>query len=254
MTASTSRADSFRVWSSVALVALLASPCAIQAQPPEKNADPILQAMEAELDRSASMQLVDMEKPYFIEYALDDVDSFTVSATLGAILSQNSSRFRIPRVNVRVGSYQFDNTNYVFSGMFSHGRGMRAPLDDNVPVLRDTFWLATDSAYKGALETIARKRAALKNVAGHEELDDFWRVEPAKILLEVSPRPPDETLWTERVRELSTIAGNSPVVMSSSVSFEDVQSVSYLANTEGHANPLSRQHGLTAYPGGRPGR
>lgn len=201
-----------------------------QAQQP---ADAILQAMEAELARSTSIQLVDMEKPYFIEYALDDVRTLSVSGTMGAILSRDSNRFRIPRVSVRVGSYEFDDTNYVFSGMLSRGHGAQAPLDDNVPVLRNTFWLATDDEYKGSLEGIARKRAALKNVVGREELEDFWRVDPAKIILDVVRREPDESYWVDRVRELSAIAGNSPAVMSSRVSFEDVQSISYLANSEG---------------------
>jgi predicted Zn-dependent protease len=194
--------------------------------------DAILESMNAELERSTGIQLQDLEKPYFIEYSLDDVHSFSVSATLGAVLARTTNHFRLPRVSVRLGSYEFDNTNYILSGFMSRGPGAAAPLDDSVPALRTTFWLATDSAYKGALEAIARKRAALKNMTP-EELEDFWRVEPSKVLLNITPRKPDEKYWTGQVRELSTVVGDAPAVLASHVSFEDVRAVAYLANTEG---------------------
>ena len=48
------------------------------------------------------------------------------------------------------------------------------PLEDENPlVIRQYLWLATDSAYKGSLQSIARKRAALRNVTVSEELPDF---------------------------------------------------------------------------------
>ena len=39
--------------------------------------------------------------------------------------------------------------------------------------MRRYLWLATDSAYKSAVEAISRKRAALKNVSVNQPLDDF---------------------------------------------------------------------------------
>ncbi|MCW5976968.1 MAG: hypothetical protein KIT09_02770 [Bryobacteraceae bacterium] len=224
-------ADPRRLFGAAALS--LAMACMAWGQPGSGNGDPILKAMEAELERSAALQLAEMEKPYFIEYALDDVRSFSVSATLGALVAKDGNHFRVPRVSVRVGSYEFDNTNYALSGMFSRGAGMQPPLDANVPALRTAFWLATDGAYKGALEAIARKRSALKNVAGGEQLDDFWPAEPVTILLEAAPRPADDEWWTARVKELSAIVGAVRAVTSSRVNFEDTQSVSYIANTEG---------------------
>jgi len=43
-------------------------------------------------------------------------------------------------------------------------------------VMRRFLWLATDTAYKSAVEAISRKRAALKNVAVNHPLDDFATV------------------------------------------------------------------------------
>ena len=40
-------------------------------------------------------------------------------------------------------------------------------------MIRQYLWLATDSAYKGSLQTIARKRAALRSVTVNDQLPDF---------------------------------------------------------------------------------
>ena len=53
--------------------------------------------------------------------------------------------------------------------------------------LRQYFWLATDVAYKSALEIIARKRAALKNVTVADQLPDLSRVEPMTLVAGDSP-------------------------------------------------------------------
>ena len=103
-------------------------------------------------------------------------ESFQATAVLGGLVSTSQVRFRMPQAQVRVGSYSFDNTNYVGSGVFFGSRydSDRLPLDNDYAVLRRFLWLATDVAYKGALEAIARKRAALKNVAMAEDLPGFW--------------------------------------------------------------------------------
>src|SRR5581483_5383769 len=103
----------------------------------------------------------------FIEYALDDGDGLTASATLGGLVTVRHDRFRLPEIQVRVGSYRFDNTNYLGSGLHYGTRYDidRFPLENSLPVLRRYLWLATDGAYKSAVEAISRKRAALKNIS-----------------------------------------------------------------------------------------
>ena len=123
--------------------------------------DPLLQAMRDEVTRSVKLNLPNLEAPYFVQYLLDQSDSFTVSASLGALLGRSRDHFRVPEVEVRVGDYKFDNTNFAGGG----GGGSRYdlggfPLDDDYAVLRRYLWLGTDSIYKGAVEAISRKRAA----------------------------------------------------------------------------------------------
>src|SRR5271165_2249477 len=73
-----------------------------------------MRAMKDELTRSLSqMQLQKMDKPYFIAYRMDDLNRTSVSATLGSITEEQPTRIRLVGVEVRVGDYALDNSNYV---------------------------------------------------------------------------------------------------------------------------------------------
>jgi hypothetical protein len=197
--------------------------------------DTLLRAMRDELNRSRGLKVLSLESPYFIEYTLEDGDSFEVSASLGGLVSVRHDRFRIPEIKVRVGDYKFDNTDYAGSGYHfgTHYDIERFPLENSYPVLRRFLWLATDSAYKSAIEAISRKRAALKNVAVNQPTDDFAKAEPLKKILEIRHVSLDEDTWSARVRALSAIFEEYPAIKSSSVELSAGQTGHYYLNSEG---------------------
>jgi len=73
----------------------------------------------------------------------------------------------------------------------------------------------------------------LKNVTVPEELDDFSRREPTRMVLPVKREPLDKALWTARAKALSALFAGFPKVIRSQVEFETVRSTSYFADTEG---------------------
>ena len=195
----------------------------------------VLKAMHDELEHSKGLDSVNLEKPYFIAYIVEDGQTFSAVASLGGIISTSETRFRAPRLQVRVGSYQFDNTNYVGSGAHFGSRYdiERFPLEDSYTVLRRYLWLATDQSYKSAVEALARKRAALKNVSAGEPLADFAHAEPVHFREQVPDEPLDETGWANSLRSLSRIFTEFPQVLSSSVDLLAAKDVRYLVNSEG---------------------
>ncbi len=198
-------------------------------------ADPILQAMREEIERAKMLRIVSLDAPYFIEYGVDDVESFSVSASFGGLLAARPSRLRIPRIQVRVGNYDFDNTNYVFTDLF-HGPRFdteRMVLDNDVRALRTHFWLATDRAYKGSLQAIARKRSALKNLSETEKINDFARAKPFRMVLNLYKVQVDQAFWTSQVKKLSAIFTQYPALSTGTVDFESNYGGSYLMNSEG---------------------
>lgn len=203
--------------------------------------DVILRAMKDELERSRQLRVVGGggdDTPYFISYTLDDNDSFAVDASFGAVTTSSRNRFRLPNIEVRVGSYDFDNTGHIFSGLYSGSRydTEPLPLDDNYRSLREGLWLGTDYAYKAAVESIARKRAALTNAAAPgDKLPDFTKADKVESLAKVTRAKVDEAAWSARMAKHSAIFNTYPEVLASGVEFHFNQDTTYYLDTEGTA-------------------
>jgi predicted Zn-dependent protease len=214
----------------------------LTAQTPPANV--MLQAMRDELDRSRKLTVPNLETPYFIQYAIDEGEIFSVSATLGGIVTRRRDRFRVPGIEVRVGDYKFDNTNYFAGGFFGSRYDMgRFPVEDDYAVLRRFLWLETDSAYKSAVEAISRKRAALRNLTVSDQINDFAHAEPVKYYRDLRRLAIDERAWTDRVRSLSAIFDHFPEVRASEVELESGEGGYYLVTSEG--TELRMRDGVT---------
>ena len=205
--------------------------------------DPLGRAMRDELARSMTeLRLDTLPKPYFVAYRLDDVETAEAAATLGSLVRGRDSRTRHLRVELRVGDYEFDNTNFVGMGggpAFSMLAGLRGgallPLDDQYQEIRRQLWLATDGAYKRAVEQLAQKRAALQNQTRAEHLPDFAK-EPPAVLSDVVPAPPlDRAAAEALVRGLSAAFRAFPEVYSSGVSWSAGVARTRYLNSEGSA-------------------
>jgi hypothetical protein len=214
--------------------AMAAAVLVVCAQAPAP--DPLIRAMHDEVDRSVKLKLPNLEAPYFVEYLLDESDSFNVTASLGGLLSRSRENFRLPEVHVRVGDYKFDNTN--FAGAGGGGGGSRYdlesfPLDNDYPVLRRYLWLETDSVYKGAVEAISRKRAAMRNLNQNDQLNDFARAEPVHVIKPFQKLAVDEKTWEARTRTLSALFARYPDVKTSEVELHADNGGYYVVNSEG---------------------
>jgi TldD protein len=223
----------------LALTALLAGSATLLLPQKPDSDDVILRAMRDELDRSRELRIVGGgdDSPYYFSYYLTDTHEFQLAAVLGSPISVNRLHFRSPQVEIRVGSYDFDDTGHIFSGRYTGGRfDSTFPLDDNYMALRDALWLATDTAYKTAIESMSRKRAALNSAAAQtEKLPDFSHVEPVKNLGKIPPRKMDEAAWIARVAKLSAVFGAFPEVIASGLDFQNLDGVTYLLTNEGTA-------------------
>src|SRR5262249_4377025 len=144
-------------------------------------------------------------------------------------------RDRQPMIQLRVGDYKFDNSNFA-SGGFGFGSRYdveRFPLEDSYPLLRRYLWLETDSAYKLAVELLSRKRAALRNLTQSEQLNDFAKAEPVRAVKEFQKLTIDEDAWANRVRSLSAIFSQFPDIRNSSIDLEASAGGYTIVNSEG---------------------
>jgi hypothetical protein len=140
--------------------------------------DAVLRAMTEEMERSkASLKLANVQAPYFIEYRVTELDEFEASAIFGALRDQQHHHGRLLRVAIRVGDYRQDS-------FFGSGEGAMdlVPTDNDVFSIRHRIWLATDRAYKAAIEALAAKQAALKRLQVDNPVNDFARADAVQAI------------------------------------------------------------------------
>jgi len=206
------------------------------AEKPSANDDPMLHAMQTELDREkALLQLPGLQRPFFIEYRLDDLDTYEAVANYGALTREEASRQRVVRVTVRIGDYAFDSSS-------SRGDGTLelAPTDDNPEALRYALWIATDAAYKNALRAYSAKQAALKQFQSTQTQHDFAEAKPVVHIAPVVTLDLDRSEWRRRLVEASGLYATDPEVRSfaehvqySTANLRGLALNRYLVNTEG---------------------
>ena len=202
--------------------------------------DVVMKAMRDEMARSMKeLQLENLEKPYFMAYRVVDSESTRVAASFGALTHSNTGHSRMLNVEVRVGDYKLDNSNF-FSFNFDGGTGFQIfngntmlPLDDDYKEMRRLIWLATDSAYKKAVEDFSKKRAMFQNKTRSDDTADFSKEDPVTSTDELPPLKIDRTKWEAETRNLSALFRKMPAIYTSDVSFNAVTSYVRYLTSEG---------------------
>ncbi len=209
----------------------------VQSMRPAAQESPTLAAMKDEMQRSmAELRMKDEAPPYYISYEVLDRTMSEVSGRLGAVVENPPRRTRTLRVEVRVGDYTFDSSRFVMQG-FGGGGGntgetVLAPLDDDYDAMRREIWLTTDTAYKRAVSTFARKKAAFQNRAASDPIPDYSQEAAVETIMPPGVGGPVDPALTARVKE-SSAAFVHPDIELSEVSISEVHGTRYYLNSEG---------------------
>ena len=227
------------------MIAAWALPVAVRAGDAleaEMKQDVVLRALVDELERGkVGLELEDLEKPYFIEYALLDAATASASAKLGAVTSRNQGLSRSLRADLRVGSYEQDNTNFsgdssgfFFGGGFG-GRfgGAAIPIEDDYQAIRQAVWWATDRQYKDAIETFEQKKAFMETKLIEDKPEDFSHETPVVDFEERTKPSVDLDRLESMAVALSTVFREYPEIQDSGASLQGGGGNKYMVNTEG---------------------
>jgi len=199
--------------------------------------------MHDELERSRNrLQLEGVEKPFYIEYRLLDLDVRSLTATFGGLVSSTTSRNRFMDVNVRLGDYHLDSSNFISEDGFQGflGSAGQVGIDGDYNSLRQDLWLATDQAYKEAATQMSLKQAFLRSLTKPPEIDDFSQ---APTLVKLDPRlQPDWTTrpWEDEARTAAAVLRSFPQLYGSRVNYNLIYATTYLMNSEGTTVRTSR--------------
>ncbi len=214
---------------------------AVPATPAPQSAQatpsPLLATMKQELDREMAVLGKADPAAYFIAYTATDATRANVVGSNGALLSSREARNRWLEAQVRVGSYELDNTRSLRGGSlnFVGGYGEPVPIEDDPAVLRRAMWRETENQYRAAAEAFIKVTTSREVQAqtAEQEAPDFSREEPQvfhgrQVTLTVNRRP-----WEEKVRLYTRFFRASPSVLNSIVTFSAQAQNQYQITSEG---------------------
>ncbi len=221
-------------------VSLCVAPMVFASQATEDK-DHTIQAMKDEMARAKSRLELAIPpsnqpvRPYYIEYRLLDLDIREITGEFGALLSTGHSRTRQMTVSARVGDYKLDSSNFIGDEGF---RGFIGPsgsvgIDRDYDSLRQDLWIATDQAFKEAVETYSRKQAYLSSLARPSDIDDFSHVQVIQHVDPLATTDWSNRNWEEEVRQTSAALRAFPQVYESRVTYYLVYMTEYLLTSEG---------------------
>ncbi len=224
----------------LALALLLCTAAAPPAAPPDARTG-LLDAMGAELARNQSLlKLGDHQPPYFISYQMKEYVQHEISARYGALFQDDSYRDRKLYVDVRVGSYEFDNSideemdfNFSTKGT-SYITKKSGPIDDDAAALRTALWLITDEKYKSGLFNFLKKKGEnVYTVEDPKRPPSFTREKPNTFIQPPLAFPFDRDRWTRLSRELSGRFNATPQIFDSEVKVTADKVIRSFVSSEG---------------------
>lgn len=218
--------------SALACLTLASTGLAQSAPPPA-----VLRAMKAELDRTMTGLAGKQPAPYFLSYAVAEVNTTVITASMGGLDVNTTSKSRILDVDLRVGSHALDNTRSIRGVAFEMGRGTRGvemPSGDDERSLRSIIWSATDKAYRSAAERYGKVLTNLQVKVREEDSSADLSKEKAYVsIAEPADFQFDTAMWRDRVRYLSSICAGREHILMGRVSFQADLLVKYFVNSEG---------------------
>ena len=208
---------------------------------PRTDNDHTLQAMRDEMARSKTrleLKIPNIDqpvRPYYVEYRLLDLEVREVVAEFGTLLSSTHTRNRFMDVEARVGSYKLDSSNFVSDDGFRVFIGPTGSvgIDRDYDSLRQDLWIASDQAFKEAVETYSRKQAYLSSLARQSDIDDLSKAAPVQLIEPLETPDWTNRNWEQEARETSAALRAFSEIHESRVTYYLVYATQYLLTSEG---------------------
>ncbi len=200
----------------------------------------LFQALQDEMKRSsAKLQLEDQAKPYYIAYRVKESTEIDIRASFGGLLFSDKSKKRELFVDLRVGDYQLDNSNFICGTSGSRiieAERTDLAIEDEYSPLRQAIWLVTDGTYKKALEKLARKKAYYQNKQTGDTTPEFTKVIPCSLVEPVPIVKYNINTLNEKVVRLSEIPKNNKSIFESNVRLKLRYGNQYFLDSDGARN------------------
>jgi TldD protein len=214
--------------------------CAQQAP-----ADPVLAAMQQELNRSTQNLKKTPLAPYFLSYQLTDNRAIQVSASFGALTGSTDQNTRLLDLDLRVGDYALDNTHPLrdsgpamdFSDQLER---QKIPLENDPDALRVALWHETERKYRSAVQRLQQVKANVQVKVEAEDRSGDFSHEAAETYFEPpAPFSFDKAAWEQKMRKFTApFSQHKEIIESSAEIIAEVETRRYV-NSDGSRIQIS---------------
>lgn len=210
----------------------------VLAAHPAAGATPVLEAMKQELQRSVDTLSKQPTPLYYLSYEITESVRVSLAASFGHFSGSSQGRRRLADIDLRVGSYDLDNTHTIRGrfGRFSQRlgrRGVEVPVDD-AQALRSILWHQTDKKYKEAVERLAKVRADVRiKVEEEDQAGDFTAEKAERLVEESIPLTMDQALWKEKLEKYTAPFSRSTHIYSADARVSANVETRWYVNSEG---------------------
>lgn len=235
------------IFAALALVLVPAQPLLAQGKDAKRAKDTagtsravtpeVLDAIAEEMNRaSQSMAIPGAPSPYLIQYKVTEVEVNDVVASLGSITDKKDRHFVQLQSWVRVGDYQEDNGNFFIPRSDIDGAAaITLPVEADPRTARRATWLATDQAFKEALQQLLAKREARRAGTSAPPGVDSYSKRPPVVSEDPVLVPRLEKLddLSARAEKISAVFRDHPHIRDSRVAFTSFLERRWYINSEG---------------------
>ena len=181
--------------------------------------------------------------PYHMNYRVIDVTSSVVSASFGALMNSQQYRSRTLVPQIRLGDEKLDNFRFSQMGapmsQYQGPSSARLPLDEvnNEDAVRQAIWNEVNNRYKFAVDMYQKTKAQSSvNVEEEDKAPYFSEAKVEKYYeapLPAEKMTIDRDLWAARMKEISAVFKNQPVIMKGDAIMIYTVERRYFVNNEG---------------------
>ena len=211
----------------------------------EQQSDVLVKALKDEMQRTLEdLKDEDAEADdiYFVSYRVIDTKYVSKRYEMGATVSAQTGGDRVLQVDLRIGSYEVDQSNFSGRGVQNSISEGVLPLDDDYDEIRRIAWRVTDEVFKNRINAYAQKQTALANQSSTEERDpDFTKEEPFQYTSEQQTSDDSLVAFTEAGKDLSSLFLDASDIYTSRVTTTAANRRILYLNSEGSMTDIEEQ-------------
>lgn len=203
---------------------------------PTLGAGQVLETMKEELDRSVKILSEQPTPIYYLSYEVTEDHRFLLQASFGTMSRSFEDKGRLIDIDLRVGSYDLDNTHPI-RGRF--GFGFRRPSRVEIPVadveaLRSILWYQTDKKYKESMEQLTKVKTNVQvKVKEEDQAGDFSAEQPEKSVEDLVALVVDRNQWEAKLQKYTAPFSRYGHIYSANAALSANAETRWYVNSEG---------------------